>query len=71
MNVVTGLISTILSNAFKSTFRLSFASDDKKSVGSSTGVTESKVLVLLCLTMFLGLTFFTTLGRLFRPRDEG
>ena len=35
MNVVTGLISTILSNAFKSNFRLSFASDDRKSIDSS------------------------------------
>ena len=54
MNVVTGLISTILSNAFKSTFGLSFASDDKKSIGSSTGVTESKEVQFL---LFSKLTF--------------
>jgi len=47
VNVVTGLISTILSKAFKSMLRPSFASDDKKSTGSSTGVTESKVRVCL------------------------
>jgi len=55
VNVVTGLISTILSKAFKSNLRLSFVSDDKKSIGSSTGVTESKVRVCLSLTIFLGL----------------
>ena len=54
MNVVTCLTSTILSNAFKSNFRLSFASDDRKSIGPSTGVTESKEVQFL---LFSKLTF--------------
>ena len=53
-NVVTGLISKI-SNAFRSVVRPSFASDDRKSTGSSTGVTDSKVIVGLSLTIFLEL----------------
>ena len=47
MNNVTGLISTTF-NAFKLEVELSFASDERKSIGSSTGVTESKVLLLFC-----------------------
>ena len=55
MKVVTGLMSTILSKAFKSKLRLSLASDDKKSTGSSEGATGSKILVGLSLTIFLEL----------------
>ena len=56
--LLTGLVANrtfALSKAFKSTFRPAFASDDKKPIGSSTGVTESKVRVWLSLTIFLGL----------------
>ena len=62
-------MSTIF-RAFKLLLELPFASEERKSVGSSTGVTESKVLDLLCLTIFLGLTLLTTLGRLFRSCDD-
>lgn len=55
MNNVTGLISTTF-RAFK-LLELSFASDDRKSIGSSTGVTESKVLIFFCSIVFLNLTF--------------
>ena len=56
MNNVTGLISTTF-NAFKLEVELSFASDARKSLGSSTGVTESKVSILFCSIGSLTLIF--------------